>query len=189
MLVQTLSHVQLLHHHGLQPARLLCPWDSPGKNTGVGCHFLFQRIFPTQEIVIFHQKKMPHIQGQRRSPRKTVGIAKSCLESNPIPTRHTWRAQPNLCAPGPRDTTDIEPGLCLSVSCGGNISSGLLQEQGLWVQQTWIWHKSSWGRLPFTLQQSHQNLHGIGETDSWRAQTKPCTHQDPEEKGSDPTRD
>ena len=23
---------------GLQPARLLCPWDSPGKNTGVGCH-------------------------------------------------------------------------------------------------------------------------------------------------------
>ena len=30
------------------PARLLCPWDSPGKNTGVGCHFLLQRIFPTQ---------------------------------------------------------------------------------------------------------------------------------------------
>ena len=28
--------------HGLQPTRLLCPWDSPGKNTGVGCHFLLQ---------------------------------------------------------------------------------------------------------------------------------------------------
>ena len=26
--------------HGLQPTRFLCPWDSPGKNTGVGCHFL-----------------------------------------------------------------------------------------------------------------------------------------------------
>ena len=26
----------------------LCPWDSPGKNTGVGYHFLFQGIFPTQ---------------------------------------------------------------------------------------------------------------------------------------------
>ena len=26
---------------------LLCPWDSPGKNTGVGCHFLLQGIFPT----------------------------------------------------------------------------------------------------------------------------------------------
>ena len=28
-----------LRPHGLQPTRLLCPWDSPGKNTGVGCHF------------------------------------------------------------------------------------------------------------------------------------------------------
>ena len=25
-----------------QPTRLLCPWDSPGKNAGVGCHFLLQ---------------------------------------------------------------------------------------------------------------------------------------------------
>ena len=32
---------------GLQPARLLSPWDSPGKNTGVGCHSLLQGIFPT----------------------------------------------------------------------------------------------------------------------------------------------
>ena len=29
-----------LRPHGLQPPRLLCPWDSPGKNTGVDCHFL-----------------------------------------------------------------------------------------------------------------------------------------------------
>ena len=28
--------------------RLLCPLDSPGKNTGVGCHSLLQGIFPTQ---------------------------------------------------------------------------------------------------------------------------------------------
>ena len=28
--------------HKRQPTRLLCPWDSPGKNTGVGCHFLLQ---------------------------------------------------------------------------------------------------------------------------------------------------
>ena len=33
---------------GLQPAGLLCAWDSPGKNPGVGCHFLLQAIFPTQ---------------------------------------------------------------------------------------------------------------------------------------------
>ena len=29
-----------LQLRGLQPTRLLCPWDSPGKDTGVGCHFL-----------------------------------------------------------------------------------------------------------------------------------------------------
>ena len=33
----------------LQPSRPLCLWDSPGKNTGVVCHFLLQGIFPTQE--------------------------------------------------------------------------------------------------------------------------------------------
>ena len=31
-----------LQPHGLQPTRLFCPWDSPGKNTGVGSHFQFQ---------------------------------------------------------------------------------------------------------------------------------------------------
>ena len=37
-----------LQPHGLEPASLLCPWNSPGKNTGVGCHALLQGIFPTQ---------------------------------------------------------------------------------------------------------------------------------------------
>ena len=40
-----LSHTVMsdsLRPHGLQPASLLCPWDSPGKNTGVGCYFLLQ---------------------------------------------------------------------------------------------------------------------------------------------------
>ena len=31
-----------VRHHRRQPTRLPCPWDSPGKNTGVGCHFLLQ---------------------------------------------------------------------------------------------------------------------------------------------------
>ena len=37
-----------LSPHGLQPARLLCPRNSPGKNTGVGFHSLLQGIFLTQ---------------------------------------------------------------------------------------------------------------------------------------------
>ena len=37
-----------LRPHGQQPTKLLCSWDFPGKNTGVGCHFPLQGIFPTQ---------------------------------------------------------------------------------------------------------------------------------------------
>ena len=33
----------------MKPARFLRPWDSPGKNTGMGCHALVQGIFPTQD--------------------------------------------------------------------------------------------------------------------------------------------
>ena len=31
-----------VRHHRQQPTRLCCPWNSPGKNTGVCCHFLLQ---------------------------------------------------------------------------------------------------------------------------------------------------
>ena len=37
-----------LQPYDLQPTRLLCPWDSPSNNTGVGCYALIQGIFPTQ---------------------------------------------------------------------------------------------------------------------------------------------
>ena len=45
---KSLSRVQLFAIHGLQPTRLLCPWDFLGKNTGVDCCSLLQGIFPTQ---------------------------------------------------------------------------------------------------------------------------------------------
>ena len=37
-----------LRPHGLYPTRLVCPWNFPGKNTGVGYHFLLQGILLTQ---------------------------------------------------------------------------------------------------------------------------------------------
>ena len=39
-----------LQPHGLQLDRFLCPWNSPGKNAGVGGHSLLQGIFPTQGL-------------------------------------------------------------------------------------------------------------------------------------------
>ena len=53
--VESLSRVRLLRPRGLQPVRLLCLWDLPGKDTGVGCHFLLQeydineRIYKTEQ--------------------------------------------------------------------------------------------------------------------------------------------
>ena len=40
------SCLTLCNPRGLYPSRLPCPWDSPGKTTGVGCHALLQGIFP-----------------------------------------------------------------------------------------------------------------------------------------------
>ena len=45
---EPLSRVRLYVTPWTVAARLLCPWASPGKNAGVGCHFLLQGIFPTQ---------------------------------------------------------------------------------------------------------------------------------------------
>ena len=43
------SHVQLCATPWTV-ARQAPPWDSPGKNTGVGCHFLLQGVFPTEGL-------------------------------------------------------------------------------------------------------------------------------------------
>ena len=50
-----------------------------------------------QENVGSDQKKIPHIQGQNRSPSKMVGGAKSCLESNCLPARDTQLKQNLVC--------------------------------------------------------------------------------------------
>ena len=51
-----------LQPHGLQPVRLLHSWNFPGKNTGVGCHFLFQGIFLIQ--VQTHVSSSPALAGK-----------------------------------------------------------------------------------------------------------------------------
>ena len=48
--------------HRLEPTRLLCPRNFPGKNTGVGCHFLLREIFLTQGLNpgLLHFRQMPY---------------------------------------------------------------------------------------------------------------------------------
>ena len=57
--------------HGLWPARLLCPWDSPGKSTALGCQNLPQGIFRTQALtscLLFCRHVLYHL-SQHGSPR------------------------------------------------------------------------------------------------------------------------
>ena len=70
-----------LRPFGLEPARLLCPWNSPGKNTGVDCHSL-QGIFPTQGLkpCLLHCRQiLDHLSHQGSSQegkkREAVGWA------------------------------------------------------------------------------------------------------------------
>ena len=95
-------HQRLLHIHRQVWVRLFCgrrwcsrrttthlPWELQNYNS------LLNNL--QQEDVGSHQKNISHFQGQRRSPSKTVGGAKSHLESNPIPTRDAQRAQTKPC--------------------------------------------------------------------------------------------
>ena len=55
--MKSLSRVQLFATPLTEkPTMLLCPWDFPGKNTGVGCHFLLQGVFLTQGL----NRSLPH---------------------------------------------------------------------------------------------------------------------------------
>ena len=64
-----------LRVHGLKLTRLLCPWDSLGKDTRVGCHALLQRIFPTQGsnphlLQLLHCRRIPYHWATRENPLK-----------------------------------------------------------------------------------------------------------------------
>ena len=78
-----------LQRYGLQPTRLLCPWASPGKNTGVGSHSLLQGIFPTQGsnlhlfCLLHWQMDSYHLSHQGSPNISNLPKVKSSLSSEP----------------------------------------------------------------------------------------------------------
>ena len=80
--------------HRRQPTRLPCPWDSPGKNTGVGCHFLLQcmKVKNESEVAQSCLTLRPHgLQPTRLLhpwdfPGKSTGVGCHCL----LPLQATW---------------------------------------------------------------------------------------------------
>ena len=77
------SRIFIKHSHRLSPARLLCPWNFPGKNIGAGCHSLLQGIFQTQgsnlgllhcRKILYHLRPLGSALVKHRSIKRLVSI-------------------------------------------------------------------------------------------------------------------
>ena len=130
-------------------------------------------------------KKIPHVQGQR-NPSKMVGPG-AVVRRYPM-SKGKWEAQQDgrrgkftfrtkhhflqRCSEGSnKPCAHQDPGTpqrqrqnCVwAFPVEVWVHSGLPQEQGLWVQQTWGWHKPSCRRSPLTPPQRCHNLHRTGK--------------------------
>ena len=74
MCVQSLSHVQLSAIPWTVARQALRPWDSLGKNTGGGCHFLLQGVFPTQgsNLGLLYCKRILYHLSHLRNPHSSI---------------------------------------------------------------------------------------------------------------------
>ena len=70
--------------HGLQPTRLLRPWDFPGKSTGVGCHYWSNR-----QIWLW-STKWSRAKANRVLPRECTGHSKHLLPTTQEKTLNRW---------------------------------------------------------------------------------------------------
>ena len=98
-----------LRIYGLQPARLFCPWDSPSKNTGVGCHALLQGTFPTQGSNL-RLLRLLHWQAGSLSlaPDYFKNQKQNChMIQQPHSWAHIWRKliQKDTCIPNAHSST------------------------------------------------------------------------------------
>ena len=84
---KSLQSCLTLRPHGLQPTRLPHPWDSPGKNTGVGCHCLLQcmKVKSESDVTQSCPTQRPHglqptrLLGPWDFPGKSTGVGCHCL--------------------------------------------------------------------------------------------------------------
>ena len=94
--------------HGRQPTRLPRPWDSPGKNTGVGCHFLLQCVKVKSESEVaqlcptLHDPMDCSPPGSSVHGMKAIVLEWGAIAFSEIPTAAAAKSRqscPTLCDP------------------------------------------------------------------------------------------
>ena len=108
---KSLQSCPTLRPHRRQPTGLPCPWDSPGKNTGVGCHFLLQcmKVKSKSEVAQScptlrdpHGPQPTRLLHLRDFPGKSTGVGCHCL------LRLHWPASSLLLAPPGKPLSTIQ---------------------------------------------------------------------------------
>ena len=107
------------------PARLLCPWNSPVKNTRVGCHSLLQGNLPNPGI----KPRSPALQIlYHLTPGKAQGVGWGTLISAPFQQEH-----PQVCSSIVSPKYGEEVADCLFRVLSGRLSGGVIPETEWWI--------------------------------------------------------
>ena len=82
---------------GLQHSRLLCPWGSPSKNPGVGCHALLQGIFLTQGsnlclLQLLYCRQILYCLATRKAPSYRYILLRRPAQGLIYITHSSWQA-------------------------------------------------------------------------------------------------
>ena len=176
MCCSVLSHSVMsksLQPHRLQPGRLLCPWDSPGKNTGVGCHALLQDVFPTQgsNPGVLHCKKIIYRLSHQGNPRILQWVAYPFSRGN-FPTKElNWGLQGSpLISYTPIQNKKLFLfffkkmvfqkkeflSLCYRLNYASPSNSNVQVLTPSTSECDWFWRQNLWHRQPDSFPLSHQ---------------------------------
>ena len=101
-----------LRPDGLQLTRLLCPWDFPDNDTGVGCHFLLHGIFPTQgsNPGVLHCRQILYQLSYKGNPKKPPTFIYTAVQRTLLSVFSKTIVQSHqFCSAQPLDCKEIKP--------------------------------------------------------------------------------
>ena len=165
LLLSRFSHVHSVRPHRQQPTRLPRPWDSPGKNTGVGCHFLLQ----CNEVLVIHNYHPKESTAwERNRPRtklsefkwQTLNKGRTSRKNSPTTVTNQNEVRPEE----PR-RKDASRGGKVSDSVGcrlGNVSGASSTEVTQWLPAaasvTWRNHETRGSRSDYKVKRLRHRI-------------------------------